>query len=210
MKSLRFRLAVGLLCAVWSSPLQALDFTLRHQGGLADGAKSDNAYITDGPNKIFVRIPNTWKVSDSAQALDLIPQESGSRVVVQQMTGKQALALDAAGQHDLDTNAGKTLPQGSTNVTELPPRTDLLPIFGWTTLELCHRYEFYGQVMRRSLLYINMVPGRVVQVSVVAPDAVFDAVHEQMRLLLSGWFEPKRDLPPDLARKYEEGTLGGS
>ncbi len=210
MRSLRLPFAVALLSAVWSAPLFALDFTLKHQGGLADGAKSDNAYITDGSNKIFLRIPNTWKVSDSAQALDLIPQQSGSRVVIEQVSGKQALAFDAAGQHELDTNAGKTLPAGSKNVTELPPRTDLLPIFGWTTLEICHRYEFYGQGMRRGILYVNMIPGRVVQVTVTAPDAVFDAVHEQMRLVMSGWFEPKRDLPPDLARKYEEGTLGGS
>ena len=210
MISARLPLAVALLCAAWSTSLRALDFTLKHQGGMADGAPSDNAYITDGPNKIFLRIPNTWKVSDSAQALDLIPEQSGSRVVIAQISGKQTLALDATGQHDLDAAAGKSLPGGAKNVTELPPRTDLLPIFGWTTLEITHRYDFYGQAMRRCFLYVNMVPGRVVQVTVTAPEAAFDAVHEQMRLIMSGWFEPKRDLPPDIARKYEEGQLGGS
>ncbi len=183
---------------------------MKHQGGSADGAKTDNAYITDGPNKIFLRIPNQWKVSDSAHALDCIPEQGGSRVVIEQISGKQALALDAAGRSALDADAGKTLPSGAKNATELPPRTDLLPVFGWTTLELSHRYEFYGQAMRRSILYINMIPGRVVQVTVTAPDAAFDAVHEQMRLVMSGWFEPKRDLPPDLAQKYEDGILGGS
>ncbi len=210
MKLPRLVSTVALLGAVCTPSLFALDFTMKHQGGSADGTKTDNAYITDGPNKIFLHIPPTWKVSDSAHALDCILPQGGSRVVIEQVSGKQAMALDAAGRSELDTNAGKTLPSGARNVTELPPRTDLLPVFGWTTLELCHRYEFFGQAMRRGILYINMIPGRVVQVTVTAPDAVFDEVHEQMRLLMSGWFEPKRDLPPDLARKYEDGTLGGS
>ncbi len=210
MNRLRLSLATALLSAVCSSPLLALDFTLKHQGGSADGAPSDNTYITDGPNKIFMRFPNTWKVSDSAHALDCIPPQGGSRVVIEQVGGKQAVALDAAGRSELGANVGKTLPSGARNVMELPARTDLLPVFGWTTLELSHRYEFYGQVMRRSVLYVNMIPGRVVQVTVTAPDAAFDDVHEQMRLILSGWFEPKRDLPPGLAQKYEDGTLGGS
>lgn len=210
MKFSRITLPCLLWSAAWASPLYALDFTLKHQGGMADGARSENTYVTDGQNKIFMRIPNTWKVSDSAQALDCIPEQGGSRVVIEQVGGGKPFLLDDAVRRELDTDAGKTLPSGARNVTELPPRTDLLPIFGWTTLEICHRYEFYGQAMRRGILYVNMLPGRVVRVTVTAPDAVFDAVHEQMRLVMSGWFEPKRDLPPDLARKYEDGVLGGS
>ena len=210
MNPRRILLLAGVILAGGVNPLRALDFTLKHQGGSADGAKTDNTYITDGPNKIFLRFPLSWKVSDSAGSLDCIPEQAGSRVVIEQVGGKQALDLGEAGKRDLDASAGKSLPSGAKNVTELPPRTDLLPVFGWTTLEIDHRYEFYGQSMRRGILYVNMIPGRVIQVTITAPDAAFDAVHEQARLIMSGWFEPKRDLPPDLARKYEEGQLGGS
>ena len=40
------------------------------------------------------------------------------------------------------------------------------------------------------------------------PDADFDAIHKQARQFLSSWFEPSRDLPPELQRKYEDPQLG--
>ena len=62
--------------------------------------------------------------------------------------------------------------------------------------------------MRRSLMYINMLPGRVVQLSVVAAEADFDQVHKAGRQILSSWFEPSRVLPPDLQKKYETAAGG--
>ena len=63
--------------------------------------------------------------------------------------------------------------------------------------------------MRRSVLYINMIPGRVVQVSVTATPENFEKVHEKVRQFMFNWFEPKRDLNRDAAREYEEGGYKG-
>ena len=107
-------------------------------------------------------------------------------------------------------SAQAAIPNGAKNIKPVAEVKDLVPVFGWKSFEVTYQYEFFGQDLQRSMLYINMFPGRVVQVSVTATVADFEKVHEQTRKLMVGWFEPKRDLSPDQARDYEEGGFKGS
>ena len=66
------------------------------------------------------------------------------------------------------------------------------------------RYEFYGQAVRQSTMYVHMPAGRLVEFSVTAPEADFNKLYRPARTILGSWFEPSRDLPPELARKYEQ------
>lgn len=210
MKIHRLFLVVAGCILANTSPVRALDFTLRTTSVRAEALSRSATYITDGDSKIMLSIPNKWQASDTPAALDLIPEQANSRVNISQVMGAQTLPLDATGQGELLKRATALLPNGAKNVEVLPAVTDLLPIFHWTSVEFAHRYDFYGQKMHRSVVYINMLPGRVVQMTVTAPEPVFDAVHNQARMMMSGWFEPKRDLPPDLAREYETATPHGT
>ena len=201
-------LPFALFCLAVSQPSHALDFTLRRMNGAPEGTSLSSSYITDGDNKILLRIPADWKAVDSPASLELIPAKPGCDVKISQVSA-QALPLDAAGVATLQKQAESQIPKGAVKTTALPVANNVLPVYAWTSVEFTYRYEIFNQPMRRSVCYINMLPGRVVQWSVVAPDESFDAVHEGARVLMFHWFEPKRELPPEMARKYEAGEPQG-
>ena len=200
MKSSLSSLLVLLLAAAPSRA--ALDFTVQHKALPADGIEVDGAYITDGSSKIFLRILPTWKVFNTAQALDCIPDTANSKVRLEPYEGSKLLTIDQAGGLELQQLATGLLPNDARNVVAQPVELNPLPLFGWSTLEVTFRYEYFGQPVRRSVMYVSMIPGRVVQLTVTAPEADFGKVHKQARQLLGSWFEPSRDLPPDLQLKY--------
>ena len=207
---LRYLWTAILASTLGNFPARAIDFTLRNMNVASEGMTLSSSYITDGDNKIMLRIPGGWKANDSPAALVLIPAQANSQVTLAQVH-VQALPLDPAGQDALAKEVLKSIPSSAKKVEAQPVQNDVLPIRGWTSVELVYRYELFGQSMRRSVVFINMLPGRVVQWTTAAPDAVFDAVHEQARVLMFNWFEPKRELSPKMAREYEEGggTHGG-
>ncbi len=208
--SLRTALILCSVLAGTEAPSPALDFTLRHGNMSADGANIASTYITDGENKIFVRIQRDWKVADNPGALELIPEFTGSKVRIENVGGARVLPLDESGKTLLRKQVDAEVPGGAKNVVALPDQDNPLPIFGWKDAEITRSYEFYGQTIYHSSLYVNMLPGRVVRVSITAAKADYEKVHDAVRLLLFSWFEPSKDLPPDVQRKMAEGTLGGS
>ena len=200
-----FALLVTVAGPVWAG----LDFTLQHKVLPADGLSLVKPYITDGESKIFLSIPANWKALGGGAALDFIPDtaDSGARLGLYQ--GAKPLTIDAAGGQDLLGQVTSQLPPDAKNAKVLGVDIDPLSIFGWRTLEVTLSYEYFGVTMRRSVMYLNMLPGRLVQLSVVAPDTDFNKVHKQARQILTSWFEPNRDLPPDLQEKYGAGAGGG-
>jgi hypothetical protein len=187
----------------------ALDFTLQHKAMTADGLAQDKPYITDGDSKIFLDIPANWKVLGGGGALECVPDTPDSSIILGSYQGSKLLTIDQAGGRDLTGLISAELPKDAKNARVTSITVDPLPIFGWKTLEATVDYELFGQALRRSILYVSMTPGRVVELKVIAPEAVFDKVHKQARHLLSSWFEPTRDLPPDLQRIYEAGKAVG-
>ena len=180
----------------------ALDFTLQHTAINADAIALDQLYITDGPSKIFLRILPSWKSFNTAQAIDCVPNTANSKVRLEQFPGGKLLTIDQIGGRDLQQLALAQMPGDAKKIEAVSVELNPLPLFGWNTLEATFRYEYFGQPTKRSVLYVSMIPGRVVEMTVTAPEADFDKVHKQARQLLGSWFEPGRDLPPDLQRKY--------
>lgn len=202
-------LALALLGTI-PAARATIDFTLATKHGPPGSPDPENRYITDGENHIYMRIPHDWKAVSTPERLEFIPPQVSSQVQIGQLRGVQALPLTPEGLAALRKDAQARLPEGSKNIQATDEVNDLLPVFGWKSFEVTFQYEFFGQQMKRSTLYVNMIPGRVVQVSVTATVADFEAIHEQMRKLMFGWFEPKRDLTPEAARQYEAGEILGS
>lgn len=210
MKILR-NLLVILAAAAAATPARAgLDFTLRSRHEGPQAAEPENRFISDGENHIYLHIPRKWTTMSSGEQLVLLPGKASCEAQITQVRGVQALPLDPTGLAALRKAAQETLPQGAKDIKLAGETNDLLPLFGWKSYETKFEYDFFGQAMSRSVLYINMIPGRVVRVSVTAPVTDFDKVHEQVRELMFGWFEPNRDLSPAAAREYEEGGYHGS
>jgi hypothetical protein len=210
MKTCLFALLAITLNA--GSPARAgLDFNLQHKALSADGLSLDKPFISDGPSKIFLTIPRNWGISDGGAGMDLTPEVANSSVRIGNYQGSKLLTIDQAGGQDLLGQINAQLPPDAKNAKVLTVNLNPLAIFGWQTMEVTLTYDYFGQAMRRSLMYLSMFPGRVVQFTVVAPDADFDKVHKAARQILSSWFEPSRDLPPDLQEKYEHAAspVGG-
>ena len=171
----------------------------------ADAIQVDKPYITDGPSKIYLQIPGMWSaVSSGADGIDCHCNQGSTEVRLGNYHGP-AFKVDAASGLELTKRVTSQVPTGAKAITVLPVEYNPLPIFGWTDVQVTVRYEFYGQTLRHSAMFINMMPGRVVEFSVTATDAEFDKMYKQARAILSSWFEPSRDLPPELARKYDAG-----
>ena len=187
-----------------------LDFTLQHKTLSADGLSADNPFITDGTSKIFLTVPRNWKVSDGPAGLELTPDTAGSKIWVGNYQGSKLLTIDQAGGEALVGQISVQLPPEAKNAKVAAVDLNPMAIFNWQTLEVTVTYDYFGQAMRRSLMYLSMLPGRVVQLSVVAPDANFVQVHKGARQILSSWVEPSRDLPPELRNRYEEAAPGGA
>ena len=204
---LRLGAACALLSAAFPLPAPAaLDFTVRHGRVSADGAFQDRPYITDGDRKIFLWIPKGWKTTDSANAVEFVPEFAGARIRFENVSGVRALPLDEAGKVVLRERVDKSLPSGAKNVLPSPEVESPLSINGWQSAEFSRTYEFYGQAISHSVMFINMEPGRVVQVTVTAPKDSFEKVHDAVHALLFSWSEPS----PELLRKLESGEVRGS
>lgn len=192
--------AATVLCA--TPAVAALDFTLQHKTVAADGIDVDGVYITDGTSKIFLRILPSWQTFNTAQAIDCIPDIPDSKVRLERFPGSALLTIDAAGGLALQQIAASQMPGDAKEVVALPAELNPLPLYHWNTLEATFRYQYFGKPVRRSVMYVSMIPGRVVQLTVTASDADFDKLHKQAHQMLSSWFEPTRDLPPDLQQKF--------
>ena len=201
--SLLFALTALALAA--ARPASAtLDFTLQHAAMTADAIRVEKPYITDGPSKIYLQIPGTWSVSSGGDEI-ICRSDVGSTEVRLGNYHGPAFKVDEPSGQELARRVVSQVPAGAKNMATLPVEYNPFPIFGWTDVQVTVRYEFYGQILRHSVMFINMTPGRVVTLSVTATDAEFDKMYKQARAILSSWFEPSRDLPPDLARKYDAG-----
>ena len=97
------------------------------------------------------------------------------------------------------------LPDGAKNVQALPEQSDLVGLTGWSSLEVAHAYEFFGQKMHRGMIFFNLPEHRVWLVTITAPEDDFAALQEQTRLMLYGLFEPDKMLSPTALQRYKDG-----
>ena len=178
----RLGLALVLAMAAVSS-LRGFDFTLHQDQPAGHPSPLSKTYFTDGDSKIFIELPRDWRVSGSPQTLDCVPAPMSCHVRIDQ-AGSRPWPFDAPGKIDLRKRALDAIPPGAKNVLSLPDQSDVVPLAGWSSLEVANTYEFYGQKMRRDVLYVNLPEHRVWQVSITTPEANFTAIHDQTRLML--------------------------
>ena len=195
-------LAAGLAAA---PSARALDFTLQRIQAANGSMQLTKTYFTDGDSKIFIDIPADWKVTDSPASLDCLPPRGSSRVVIEQ-AGSKPWAFDEPGKIALRKRVADSIPAGAKAVEPLPEQADIVPLSGWSSLEMANSYEFFGQKMHRAVLFFNLPEKRVWQVTITAPEADFKDLHEQTRVMLYDLFEPNKMLSGDALQRYQNGV----
>ena len=186
-----------------AAPLRAIDFTLHRRLAVADAVAVERAFVLDKESKIYLHLPAKWIVADSPQALNFTPDRVQSCVRLEQVSEAKSLPLDEVNRAFLRRRMSCAPLPGATRITTLWEKRDTLAILDWRSFEITQSYEFNGQAFRRCALYLDLGHERVVQLSVYAAEKDFDEIHAETVRLMSSWFEPSKDLPPDLARAYE-------
>ena len=187
------------------SSLSALDFTLHKQIPANGDARLVKSYFLDGDSKIFMDFPPDWKVTDSPQSLDFLPPHAGCHVLIEQ-AGRQPWPFDESGKTALRKRVTDSVPQGAKNIQPLPEQANLIPFDGWSSFEVGQAYEFFGQKMCRSVLFVNLPEHRVWQVTITTPEADAAGVHGQIRQMLYGMFEPNKMLSGSALQRYKDGN----
>ena len=203
-KFLRTLAPALVLLAAGVSPLSALDLTLHRGMANPETGATPRPYFLDGDSKIFISIPLDWKITDSPNSLDCLPPRANCRVLIE-LVG-QPWVFDEANKAVLRKRAAAAVPTGSKEVQALPEETDVVPLDGWSSLEVAHTYDFFGQKMHRCLIFLNLPEKRVLQVTITTPEADFAAVHGQARSMLYGLFEPNKMLSPGALKRFNDGV----
>lgn len=198
--------ALAALASLPGTVRAELDFTLQHQTRTADAITVSQPYIMDGASKIFLSFPGNWHAVDGAQKLELTPNVPNASVRLENHHGP-ALTIDAAGGQKLLERLLAQVPKEAKNVAADPVEINPFPILWWTNVQVTVRYELHDQTFRRSTMYVDMRPGRIVEFSVTSLDGDYEKLYRPARGVLASFFEPSKDLPPDLAKKYEEGNV---
>lgn len=195
MKTLGLFVLAILLLLPGSSRAE-IDFTLQHQVTEADSITIDQPYVTDGSSRIYLRFSKKWRTLDSAGTLELIPDVADASVRFDNYHGK-ALTIDEGGARELLQQVVAQLPKEAKNVAAYPPECNPFPISTWKDLRAVVRYELFGVTYRRSVMYVAMKPGRIVEFSVTAPDTDFDKLYKPARSVLANFFEADDSTPAD-------------
>ena len=188
------------------SRAESVDFGVRTMQLDPQADTPQKTFILRDNSKVFLRFPETWRYSGQTQELTLWPDRPEANVRIQQI-GNRAERFDAARVAQLCQEITSDLPKGSTLSGEVAMKSDPLPIFNWMSFEAGCDYNYYGRVIRKNVLWLNISQSCVLRITTVAAKADFPNIEEQTRRVLSSWFEPMKDLPESLAKDF--GTRSG-
>lgn len=201
--------ALALLCLLFtSSPLAAMDLTLHREYPAADDQSVSFTYLLNGASKVFLRLPPAWSDSSNEQAITLTPDRPQAAVRIEQVPTARPIAFDEAGRVELRRQAQASLPPGVTNVAGVSETADVLPLAGWTSLEIVHAYDLSGTSFRHAVTLLNLPGNHALKITVLARKQDFAEIRERARKALASWFEPAKDLPPAMARDFGRNPGG--
>lgn len=189
--------AVLLLAAVPRPAARALDMTLRTESFQQDGLPGSRTYLDAGASRVYLSVPPTWAVkSNDPAAITLNPEVCPEAVVRLESADVPGFTPDDKGGADLQARAARLLPEGAKEIKLMRTLPNVLPIAGWKSWETIYDYNFFGQTLRQSILYLDAGQGRVVRLVVQAPQSAFTRVYPSARGMVLTWHEGEFARPP--------------
>ncbi len=179
----------------------ALDFTPRYAESVQDGYPVKRLYFSDRDQRIYLSVPNTWRVSGNGQRGTLIPEKlSQASVLLENSPFNAKNSFDAEGLELYRKAAFGLVPAGASTIQVDYEKTNAVPINGWSSFEMAFSYNFYGQSFRRSVCFINIDKEKQVRFSVEGHKDYFDKLSQQAHATLASWFAPSPELEAVLQR----------
>lgn len=197
MKSICF--ALFILVPVTGA--SAIDFTPRYAESVQDGFPVKRLYFSDEAQRIYLSIPNNWRVTGDGQHGTFTPGNfPQASIVLENSPISAQVAFDEKGLEAYRKAASDLIPPGASEVQIDFERANEIQINGWTSFEMAFTYRVYGQPFSKSVLFINIDREKQIRFRVEARKENFEKLYPQARAALGSWFAPSPELESALQR----------
>lgn len=197
MKSICF----ALLILVPGAGASAIDFTPRYAESVQDGFPVKRLYFSDQAQRIYLSIPNSWRVTGDGQHGTFTPANlNQASIVLENSPISAQVPFDEKGLESYRKAASDLLPPGASDVQIEFERANEVPNNGWTSFEMAFTYRVYGQPFCKNVLFINIDKEKQIRFRVEARKEHFEKLYPQARAALGSWFAPSPELEAALQR----------
>ena len=191
----------ALLLLVPVAGASAIDFTPRYAESVQDGFPVKRLYFSDEAQRIYLSIPNSWRVTGDAQHGTLTPPNlSNASIVLENSPISAHVAFDEKGLEAYRKAASDLIPPGASDVQIEFERANEIQLNGWTSFEMAFSYRYYGQPFSKSVLFVNINKETQIRFRVEARKENFEKLYPQARAALGSWFAPSPELEAALQR----------
>jgi hypothetical protein len=190
---------------VQSVAVTAMDFTPQYAETVQDGIPVKRLYFSDHAQRIYLSVPNGWRVTGNSHGSRFTPESLRQASVILENSAlgtKIAFAGESLDPYRKD--AAGLLPAGASDVHADFERTGEVAINGWSSFETAFTYNFYGQNFTTSVLFINIDKETQIRLRVTARKEDFEKLYPQARRTVASWFAP----PPDLEAVLQRVSAG--
>lgn len=197
MKSICF----AILLLVPIADASAIDFTPRYAESVQDGFPVKRLYFSDEAQRIYLSIPNNWRVTGDGQHGTFIPGNfPQASIVLENSPINAKVTFDEKGLEAYRKAASDLLPPGASEVQIDFERANEIQINGWTSFEMAFTYRVHGHPFSKSVLFINIDKEKQIRFRVEARKENFEKLYPQARAALGSWFAPSPELESALQR----------
>ena len=186
----RLGLSALLVAGGWLAvPSRALDFQLRPTTTVDDGFTHEHSCFSyDDRADMQIDLPRGWRTTADAGSITSVPPDaSGALLRIEKSTLGPDTPFRDAGLDVYRRRALAGVPQGAVNARIVAEKADPLPIFGWKDYEVTVSYDFFGQSLSRSVVFINLNPKQQILLTVSATQGDFDKVRGQGMTVMQSW-----------------------
>jgi len=202
MKSIGFALLISFPCLGAS----AIDFTPRYAQSVQDGFPVTRMYFSDQAQRIYLSVPNSWRVNGDERHGTFTPGNlTQASVIIENSPIDAQIPFEHEGLEAYRKAASELMPPGATDMQIDFERANEIQINGWTSYEMEFSYKSYGQRFTRSVLFINLSKEKQIRFRVEARKENFEKLYSQARATLGSWFAPSPELESVLQRLTTKG-----
>ena len=182
--------SIGILSmSVGISALHGRNFRLYSTTVEEDGFRREISYIqNDDHTRVMISLPRNWIAAVDPAALTITSETSrGSLIRLETSSLTPGLPFK---DKDLEAYKKKVfalLPQGGTGACIAEEHDEPLPIFHWKNHEFVLEYEFFGEVYRRSVLFLNLDSKEQLMMTSLASKTEYAKVHDIAFDVLRSW-----------------------
>ena len=195
------RICFGLLILFPLTGASAIDFTPRYAESVQDGFPVKRLFFADQDQRIYLSVPNNWRVTGDGQHGAFTPGNlTQASVVLENSPVNAQIAFDEKGLAAYRKAASELIPPGASETQVEFERTNEVRLNGWTSFEMTFSYKSYGQRFTKSVLFINLDKEKQILFLVEARKENYEKLYQQARATLGSWFAPSPELESVLQR----------